>query len=474
MIRAYGLRGRTGRHHWISDREVAVVALTTVIAVWSRSAGLTVLIALLCVAADRRLLLAGTVISVGLLGAWRSTTDWAGAWPRHLGAYAGWVTVVGDPVPLGTALRATIEIEGERFDCWAYGSARRRLTDRQAGDRVLVEGRRRPLGAGRHRAQIRHVVGRFDVELVGDWHEGDRLARTASRVRAALRRSAEATMGGDAAALFTGLTIGDDARQSPALIDAFRDSGLSHLTAVSGENLAFVIAAASPLLRRLRPWWSWAATLALVAWFMMLTRYEPSVLRAGVMAGLACSAVLLGAEVSATRRLALAVTALALVDPMLIWSVGFWLSVGATAGVCVAGPRLAEVLPGPAWLRAPISITLGAQLGIVVPSLLVFRRLPLVSVPANVLAVPVAGLVMLCGIPAGLLGAAVPAVAPLVMVPCVAATRWVATVAMVAARLEPPAPVAALGWVAVAIGVMALAVRRRHAVCQSELGCPFT
>ena len=50
------------------------------------------------------------------------------------------------------------------------------------------------------------------------------------------------------AALFRGLVLGDDAEQPPAMIDRFRASGLSHLTAVSGQNVAFLLAAASPFL----------------------------------------------------------------------------------------------------------------------------------------------------------------------------------------------------------------------------------
>ena len=57
----------------------------------------------------------------------------------------------------------------------------------------------------------------------------------------------------------------------------------------------------------------------------------------------------------------------------------------------------------------PLGITLGAQVGVVVPSVLVFGRLPLVSVPANLLAVPVAGAVMLYGLPAALVAGCGPA-----------------------------------------------------------------
>ena len=60
-------------------------------------------------------------------------------------------------------------------------------------------------------------------------------------------------------------------------------------------------------------------------------------------------------------------------------------------------------------MAAPVGVTLGAQVGVVVPAVLVFGRLPLVSIPANLLAVPVAGFVMLYGLPAGLLAGAVPA-----------------------------------------------------------------
>ena len=464
MMRAYDARGLRRRHPF-RDRDVALVALAAVVGVWSQSPAWPGAVGLFALLVHRRTsLLAVVCLAVGFTGVWRSQVDWHGAAPRHLGHFSGWVAIVADPAPFGTALRVTVEIEGERFDAWAYGSPRRRLLERQAGEFVYVEGERRPSTSSIRRAQLRHVVGRFELQVAGDWHEGSPLYRTASRVRSALRRSAESAMGQSDASLFTGLVIGDDTRQSAGMVDAFRASGLSHLTAVSGENVAFVIVAASPLLRRLRPWTRWAATIALIGWFMALTRFEPSVLRAGVMAMLASSSYLLGRPTSVARLLAVTVTVLVLVDPMLVWSVGFWLSTGATAGVCLAAPLLAQRLPGPSWLRVPLSITLGAQLGVALPSWLVFHRLPLVSLPANLLAVPVAGFVMLFGIPAGLLAAIVPWLAPIVMAPCTAGTRWVSTVAYLAAALEPSPGWSAVGWVAVVAGVAALAVRHhwRH------------
>ena len=460
MPRAYDAGDRRRRHP-LGDGEVVLVVVAAVLGVWSRSVVAVGAVALVAGAVSKRTLVLMTCLAIGCAGAWRSQVEWRDAVPRHTGHYSGWVRVVGDPAVFGSGLRVTVEVEGQRFDAWVYGSPRRRLVDRQAGDVIFVEGSRRLMSSHARRAQIRHVVGQLDVDTVGDWHDGSRLYRTSSRVRTALRRAAESTIGGADAALFTGLVIGDDAREPESMVTAFRTSGLSHLTAVSGENVAFLLAAASPALRRMRPWWRWATTLGLIGWFMTVTRFEPSVLRAGVMAMLASSAFALGRPQPVVRLLAWTVAILALLDPMLVWSVGFWLSTGATAGVCVLAPRLAELLPGPAWLRIPLSVTLGAQAGVALPSWLVFHQLPLVSLPANLLAVPVAGFVMLVGIPAGLVAAALPRGAAVVMAPCTLGTRWVATVAFVAARLEPPLVWAAAGWVVV-LFVVAVLIARRH------------
>ena len=84
----------------------------------------------------------------------------------------------------------------------------------------------------------------------------------------------------DAASCF-GVVLGDGREQRPELADEFRASGLSHLLVVSGENVAFVLALAAPGLRRLGLRSRWLATLGLLGFFGLLTRWEPSVLRAG-------------------------------------------------------------------------------------------------------------------------------------------------------------------------------------------------
>lgn len=470
MTAAYDARLRGSRHP-LGDGAVVAASVAVVLGVWQGPAAVVAWSAVVGIVVRPRWVGVACVL-LGVTGACAAAHAWSGVQPRQLGPYQGWARVVADPAPFGSGVRTTVDVEGQRFDAWVYGAQRQRLSTAQAGDYVWVAGERRPLTGDVRRAQVRHVVGRLQLAALGDVLPGNGVARAGNRVRAALRSSAERTMAPADAALFTGLVIGDDSRQPTWMIDRFRAAGLSHLTAVSGQNVAFLIAAALPLLRRLRPWWRWAATLALVGWFMSVTRFEPSVLRAGVMSMLAATAFVLGRQPRPIRLVALAVGGLVLVDPLLVWSVGFWLSVGATVGVCVAGPWWAARLPGPAWLRLPLGITLGAQMGVALPSLLVFHRLPVVSIVANLAAVPVAGFVMLYGLPAGLAAVALPeALTRVVMAPAVVGTRWTATVADVAAAVEPTGPGMVVSWLAVVAVLFAVARRGRSRPVRSVV--PF-
>jgi competence protein ComEC len=395
-----------------------------------------VVFGLVVLGCHRSLVLAAAVLLVA--GAALGERAWAHAEPRAVGPFVGWATLITDPTPVGRGVAVVLEIDGERFQTYAYGSARRRLERRQAGESVAVVGRRTSLAADDRRARVRHVVGRFEIDRVAESAVGAPVARASNRLRGRLRASAEASMSADDAALFTGLVVGDDARQSPEVIDRFRAVGLSHLTAVSGQNVAFTLAVAGLFLKRLSRWWRLGATWALIAWFVVLTRVEPSVVRAGTMAGLGALAFALGRDRSVPRILAITVTALVLVDPLLVWSVGFWLSCGATAGVSVVGPWLSGRWRGPGWLAEPVSATVGAQVGVALPSLLVFGRMPTLGIVTNLLAVPVAGFVMLAGIPSALIASMLPSwlTAP-VMAPAALGTRWVATVAAVAEQVTP-------------------------------------
>ncbi|HWM19170.1 MAG TPA: ComEC/Rec2 family competence protein [Ilumatobacteraceae bacterium] len=461
------------RERWqpLSDAAVVGIALAAIGGAWATRwllglvLGAALAVVVICLDrahASWAWRVATVIVLVCVSSALRADAEWEQLAPDVVGPFDGWVRLIDDPQPLVSATRVIVDVDGQRFEVFARGRAGQlRMRTWRGGDLVRVHGERVALSGDRAaRVAWQHVVGELRVEWVGDVAPGAPLAVASNRVRAAIERGSRA-LPPDDAALFRGLVIGDDRDQPRAMIERFRASGLAHLTAVSGQNVSFVIAAAGPLLSRLRPAVRWAVTIGLIAWFVSLTRFEPSIVRAGTMAAISTTAYSMGRDRAPFRVLCLAVTLLVLVDPLLLRSIGFWLSVGATAGVCTVGPWLARRLSGLGILATPVGITLGAQLGVALPSVLVFGRLPLVSIPANVLAVPVAGFVMLYGLPAALVAGWVPALDAIVMFPARLGVRWVDSVAVVGERVEPHGRTVWLGWSVVVAAVTVIAAKNR-------------
>ncbi len=451
---------RAGTGHHLSTPRLVAICVVVIVAVTTGSIGYVVACAAVFAVGLRSTWVFVLAMCLGCGGVVRGDQSRAALEPNVLGAFSGWVRVVDDPQSYPGATRTIVQVGDERFEIWTRGRARQlRAQEWRGGEWVAMQGVRTRLTDERAgRVAWQHVVGEFEVEWASDVRSVGGLSIASNRVRAMIER-AGATLPHDDGALFRGLVVGDDRDQPRAMIQRFRASGLSHLTAVSGQNVSFLLAAAGPVLRRLRPAARWTVTVGLIIWFVMLTRFEPSIVRAGVMAGLSATAFVLGRERSSIRILTVAVLGLVLVDPLLVLSVGFWLSVGATAGVSGVGPWIATRLArlrGMRLFALPLGVTLGAQLGVAIPSVLVFGRLPLVSIPANLLAVPVAGAVMLYGLPAALLAGSVPQVATVVMFPARLGTRWVDTVAMIGARLEPGPHAQIVGWVLVLIVLVVL------------------
>lgn len=212
------------------------------------------------------------------------------------------------------------------------------------------------------------------------------------------------------AGLLLGLALGDASHLDPGLARDFQATGLGHLLVVSGENVAMVLAPVMALgaALRLTRWPRFALALGTVGCFVLLTGAEPSVMRAGVMATLGLFGVLMGKPRSTTTLLSGAVLVLLMLDPWLVWSIGFQLSVAATAGMVALGTPLADrlrrVIPGPIALA--FGASLAAQLGVTPVLLFHFHEVPLITLPANLAAFPAVSPALLLGLAAALLGLA--------------------------------------------------------------------
>ena len=321
----------------------------------------------------------------------------------------------------------------------AGGDAAGKLRLLESGDEVKVSGWLQPLTGYDARLRWRHAVASFDaVELRAFEPARSPLHRTANFLRARVLAGGR-HLAPTERALMAGFLLGDT-RELPRDVEAqFRASGLTHLLAVSGANVAFVLALVRPLLRRLLLRAQLVAGLTVLLVFGTMTRWEPSVLRACAMAACSMTALYLGRPTAGVRVLALAVVALVLADPFLVHSIGFLLSCGASAGIAVLAPAITARVPGPRWLREPLGVTLAAQIGVAPVLIPVFGSVPLAALPANLVAGPIAGPLTVIGLATGVAGGLVeswwPGLATLLQAPTAFLARAMLSVAAFFSRL---------------------------------------
>lgn len=267
----------------------------------------------------------------------------------------------------------------------------------------------------------------------------------AAALRASVRAGV-ASRGEHESALLPALVDGDDAELDEALADDFRVTGLTHLTAVSGTNLTIVVGALLLLGRWLgvRGRWMWLLGACGVVGFVLLARTEPSVVRAAAMGSVALVGMGSNGLSRGVRCLGVAVLGLLLVDPWLATTVGFALSVLATAGILLLAPRWRDALQRwlPRWISEAVAVPLAAQVACTPLVAGVSGQVSLVAVLANLLVGPAVAPATVLGLLGGLAGLAWPLLGELVAWPGAWCVRWIVEVAQWGAGL----PTASVGW----------------------------
>ncbi len=359
-----------------------------------------------------------------------------------------------------------VAVEGTATDVIARGN-RWRLSEpvtifADAGDwgelvpsqRVTVFAELRPVYAGDLDTAV--LIARGPPRDVSD---PSPVQRGAGRLRTGLRDAASGLPAG-ARGLVPGLVDGDVSRMPEQLTADFRTTGLTHLTAVSGANVAIVCGAVLFAVRRgLRLGPRVSAVLAglALAGFVILARPQPSVVRAGVMGGLALAALASGRRRAALPALSAAVILVVGAQPAMARSIGFALSVLATVALLLVAPPLARWVARhgvPMWLAAAIAVPVAAHLVTAPLIASISGQVSLVAIPANLLVAPAVAPATILGVVVALVspisGSLARAVAWLASWP----VRWLVAVATRGAAV----PDAALAWPSGARGALLLAV----------------
>lgn len=316
------------------------------------------------------------------------------------------IRIVSEPKPLpgkpplppsGTALVTVVSVDGRGMSTRQAMPAQLRGSGEQLDDLLALRVGATYVVQGRLRATDRGdsevaVLALRQVESMR--HPPGVIDRLAAGLRDGLRRSA-ASSPEDQRALVPSLVVGDTSRISRAMSDDFKATGLTHLLAVSGANLALMLSVILALLRGIgvRGWLVRAAAVAGVGMFVIVCGPEPSVQRAAVMGLVSLAATGVGTGRRSIRGMCMAVVVLMALDPWLSRAPGFWLSLAACLGIVLLGPVFVQSLArwAPRWLAEALAIPLAAQIMTQPIVTWLSDQVSLVGVLANVVAGPFVG-----------------------------------------------------------------------------------
>lgn len=217
-------------------------------------------------------------------------------------------------------------------------------------------------------------------------------------LRRYVSRGLDRCLSGDEAALLKTVLLAQDSRLQDQVYTDFRQIGCSHMLAVSGLHMTLVgaflnlLLARLPIHRRLRS----ILSLLLLFLYLLLTGLPVSAVRSYVMFAF-CSLAASTYQVGDTlNSLGAAVVLICFSGPFTGGSVGFALSVLATAGIALLGRQLEDMLcsrspsPGPVrrYISGVLATSMSATLFTLPVQVAVFHGLPLLTLVSNLLLLP--------------------------------------------------------------------------------------
>ncbi len=221
-------------------------------------------------------------------------------------------------------------------------------------------------------------------------------------IRAAIVEVIEKSLPREQAGLLLGMLIGYTEGLSDEVKACFSDAGLSHIMAVSGMNVAFIVFPLAFLFKKMRlgERISNSIIIFVLVLFVFVTGFSPSVVRAVIMGIALLAGGILRRETDVYTSIAFSAVLLLALNPYTLFDIGFQLSFAATLSLVMFYKRLkglltVRYLPGP--VREILAVTLAAQIGVLPITAYYFNKVSLVSMVSNIVVVPLVEAVTIVG-----------------------------------------------------------------------------
>ncbi|GLV57156.1 hypothetical protein KDH_39940 [Dictyobacter sp. S3.2.2.5] len=324
------------------------------------------------------------------------------------------VAVEGITTPGSTAWQAvhgTIEVQ-------ISGTSIEDIYGANYGDQLTLQGK---LGAPPPHGPADVLAQMTFPRLTITGHGGNSLVAWLYHWRVQFMTLIEQSLPQPYAALLVAIVLGLRTQQLGPLSQAFNVTGTAHLIVPSGFKVTLAAGLVASCMRwlyegwlatkiggsRVRSWQRWLSTIIVllsIGAYTILSGAGSAAIRSGVMGCLLVLAPRLGRSYNIYTALAFTAMGMSLLDPLVLWDTGFQLSFLGTLGIVLFTPHIQRPLhpltrlPGGHFLVETGAVTLAAQLATLPIFALTFQQISFIAPIANMLTVPLLGIVITLGL----------------------------------------------------------------------------
>lgn len=238
--------------------------------------------------------------------------------------------------------------------------------------------------------------------VILDGQETFWLKKAGYTARKIIIRGLEQCLSKEETSVMAGMIIGYTSDMPDEMEESFRKAGLSHVLAVSGANIAFLLFPLLWLLQflGLSRRWASAISLPLLFLYVFAAGMEASVVRAAIMAGVMLTGNILWRKHDIYCSMAVSAIIILFDNSYMLFDIGFILSFAATLSLAVFCKPISEKMPKkvPKAINDTISCTIAAQIGVLPVIAYNFNTVSTVALISNLLVVPLTGFITLMGV----------------------------------------------------------------------------
>jgi len=244
-------------------------------------------------------------------------------------------------------------------------------------------------------------AGKEDVSLIRQ-NGSNFLFELGYQIKMSIVNSIKNYLPPDRAALLNSMLIGYTEDVDPETKQDFNDAGLTHLMAVSGMNVTFVLLPVIWIAKKLKARRKLVGYIGLgsLLVFMLITGFAPSIVRASVMAGMVLLSRMIDKDCDFATSIALSALVMEIVNPLCVFDLGFQFSFCATIGIVLMSNKISlffETHRIPKGVAEVLGVTIAAQLSVLPIMVNYFNQVSIISVLSNLIVVPLTGVITVLG-----------------------------------------------------------------------------